>query len=93
MKSLSSLSCHFYKCPVLISKRTRDIVKNMGDQESLVGTLPSQYQYDKMKHMEDDNWVDITKDSPGPLLICKVESRLSTTASLRIESYKEVTGK
>ena len=43
--------------------------------------------------MEGDNWVDITKDIPGPLLICIVKSRLSIIASLRTNSYEEVTGK
>jgi hypothetical protein len=44
-----------------------------------------------MKYIKDGDWVNITKDTSGLLLIYRVESRLSTTASLRIESYEEVT--
>ena len=44
--------------------------------------------------IEDGDWIDIIEDdTPRPLLTCQIQSRLSTTASMRIELYEEVTGK
>jgi hypothetical protein len=73
------------------------VVRDVGDCQSSAETLPYQSQpdlNDQTEDIEDGDWIDIIEDdAPRPLLTCRIQSRLATTASMRIELYEEVTGK
>jgi hypothetical protein len=97
VKSLSGLSRHLDKCPVLAGKKKRGVDRDVGDRRSSGETSPYRSQpaeNDETEDIEDGDWIDIVEDdAPRPLSTCQNQSRLSTTASIRIESYEEVTGK
>ena len=45
-------------------------------------------------HIDDGKWIDLDEDpTSSPKLIHRNQSRLSTTVSIRIDSYEEITGK
>ena len=96
VKSLSGLSYHLYKCPVLVGKKTRYVVREDGDRQSLAGTQPYQSEADEngAEDIEDGDWIDtIEGDTTRLSHISPDQGRLSTTASMRIESYEEETGR
>jgi hypothetical protein len=44
--------------------------------------------------IDDSKWIDLNEDTtPSPKTIHQIRSRLSTTTSIRVNSYEEVTGK
>ena len=113
VRSLSGLSRHRIKCPVLVGKERR-VVKD----DSRHGTgreippkvpLPTHQlvngdpiMADKSTSYSDEGsndaiWIDIIDDAmdnnPSPVSTHHVQSRLSTAASIRTESYEDVTGR
>jgi Plavaka transposase len=104
VKSLSGLSRHMYKCPVVTGKRTSitkntraeirqyssqsDSDKQRNDNSHQQRDDHSYEQRDSNSHEQSDSeWIDLNEDTISG------QSRLSTTASIRIDSYEEVTGK
>ena len=103
VKSLSGLSRHMYKCPVITGKRT-SITKNIRAEARQYSSQSdsdkqrndnsheqrddySYEQQDSNSHEQSDSeWIDLNEDTISG------QSRLSTTASIRIDSYEEVTG-
>jgi len=115
VNSLSGLSRHQAKCPVLTGKKARVIWDNPRqalDQEACTEALPRTYKLDSGNSVtvdesrgyadelsnNDDNgvWLDMEDESmdpsPNTSHVHRVQSRLSTTASIRTETYEEVTG-
>jgi hypothetical protein len=115
VKSLSGLSRHQTKCPVLKGKEARVVWDNPRQwvrQEVPAEALPHTYELDGGDPMtvdwseeytdglsnDEDNsvWVDIegesleSNQSTPPKH--QVQGRLSTTASIRTDTYEEVTG-
>ena len=97
VKSLSGLTCHLYKCPVLTGKKNKGVDRDDEVHRSSVETSSYWYQpdeNDQTDDIEDGDWIDIIEDdTPRLLSIYQIQNRLSTTASMRIESYEEVTSK
>jgi hypothetical protein len=103
VKSLSGLSRHRTRCPVLVGKETR-VIRNEPRHGPVCQTStkallhPRQLDTNEESNSRNDSaWIDIIEDAmdsrPCPLLTHQVQSRLSTTASIRIELYEEVTGR
>ena len=102
VRSLSGLSRHRTRCPVLVGRKTR-VVRNGQEhgpdcQTSTTPLHPCQLDANEESNNRDDgDWFDIPEDAmnshPSPLLTHQGQTRLSSTASIRIESYEEVTGR
>ena len=105
IKSLSGLSRHMYKCPVVTGKKT-NVVKNIPPKSSRysiksdsneqtdsnwIGLNKVTAQTDSIDNSE---WIDLNEETiPSSKSIHRIPSRLSTTTSIRIDLYEEVTGK
>jgi Plavaka transposase len=105
VKSLSGLSRHMYRCPVVIGKKT-SVVKNIPAKSSRYSSKSdSNEQTDsdwigldkvtaRTDGIDDSEWIDFNEETTSsPKSIHGIQSRLSTTASIRVDLYEEVTGK
>ena len=113
VRSLSGLSRHRIKCPVLVGKERR-VVKDDSRHGTRCEISPNAPLHshqlvnrdpitaDESASYSDGGsndsiWIDIINDAmdnnPSPSLTHYVQSRLSTAASIRTESYEEVTGR
>jgi hypothetical protein len=110
IKSLSGLSHHRIRCPVLLGQRKIVVPKiyrhSSAGQSSIEHTkdspesqishalqLPS-YNPGGNSELEYEEWIDINDDTSSSYVsVPQTQSRLLTTTSAKIESYKEVTGK
>ena len=105
IKSLSGLSRHMYRCPVVIGKKT-SVVKNIPAKSSPYSSKSDSNEQtdsdwiglDKVTErtdgIDDSEWIDLDEETmPSPKSIHRIQSRLSTTSSIRVDLYEEVTGK
>ena len=105
VKSFSGLSHYIYRYPIVIGKKI-NVTRNISAETPPY--LSQSYGYEQRDsdwislnevttqtdRIDDDEWIDLDEDSTSsPKSICGNQSRLSTTASIRIDSYEEVTGK
>ena len=105
VKSLSGLSRHMYKCPIVTGKKT-SVTRNIRVETPRYS--PQFYTHEQTDgnwiglnkvttqtdHIDDGEWIDLDEDTmSNPKSIHGIQSRLSTTASMRIDSYEEVTRK
>ena len=102
---MSGLSRHMYRYPIVIGKKT-SVVKNIPAKSSpysfksnsnqqtdsdWIGLDEATTQTDDINNSE---WIDLNEETmPSPKSIHGIQSRLSTTASIRVDLYEEVTGK
>jgi hypothetical protein len=102
---LSGLSRHMYRCPVVTGKKT-SVVRNILTKTSRYSSKSdSNEQTDsdwiglngvtaQTDGIDDNEWIDLNEDTmPSPKSIHRIQSRLSTTKSIIVNSYEEVTGK
>ena len=102
---MSGLSRHMYRCPVVTGKKT-SVVRNILTKTSRYSSKSdSNEQTDsdwiglngvtaQTDGIDDSEWIDLTEDTmPSPKSIHQIQSRLSTTKLIIVNSYKEVTGK
>ena len=106
VKSLSGLSRHMYKCPVVTGKKI-SVVRNIpakipsySSQSDSYRQMDGDGDWDgdwislndvtiQMDNIDNSEWIDLNEDTtPSP-----IQSKLSTTASMRVDSYEKVTGK
>jgi hypothetical protein len=105
VKSLSGLSRHIYRCPVVTGKKT-SVVRNI-----LAKTLRCSSKSDSTEQtdrgwigledvtvqtegIDDSKWIDLNEEAiPSSKSNYQFQSRLSTMALIRVDSYEEVTGK
>ena len=105
IKSLSGLTRHMYRCPVVTGKKT-SVVRNMLAKTSRYSSKSdSNEQTDsdciglnevttQTDGIDDGEWIDLNEETmPSPKSIHGIQSRLSTAASIRVDLYEEVTGK
>ena len=105
VKSLSGLSRHMYRCPIVMGKKINITSNILAETPWYSSQSYGQEQRDgdwinlnevitQTDHIDDGEWIDIDEDPmSSPKLIHRNQSRLSTTVSMRIDSYEEVTGK
>jgi hypothetical protein len=105
VKSLSGLSRHMYKCPIVTGKKTSITRNRLAEAPRYLSQFISHEQTDgdwislnevptQINHIDDGEWIDLDEDTTSsPKSIYGIQSRLSTTASMRIDSYEEVTRK
>ena len=104
IKSLSGLSRHMYRCPVLTGKKT-SVVKNIPAKSSRYSPKSDSNETDSdwtglhkvtapTDGIDDSEWIDLDEEiMPSLKSIHQIQSRLSTTASIKVDLYEEVTGK
>jgi hypothetical protein len=104
IKSLSGLSRHMYRCPVLTGKKT-SVVKNIPAKSSRYSPKSDGNETDSdwtgldkvtapTDGIDDSEWIDLDEEiMPSLKSIHRIQSRLSTTASIKVDLYEEVTGK
>ena len=104
IKSLSGLSRHMYRCPVLTGKKT-SVVKNIPAKSSRYSPKSDSNETDSdwtglhkvtapTDGIDDSEWIDLDEEiMPSLKSIHRIQSRLSTTASIKVDLYEEVTGK
>ena len=112
IKSLSGLSRHMYRCPIVTGKKTsvtrnilaerlqcssQSVNREQTDGE-WIDLKEVTTQMDRTDRIDDSidggEWIDVDEDTMlSAKSIYRIQSRLSTTASMRIDSYEEVTRK
>ena len=105
VKSLSGLSRHMYRCPIVTGKKINITSNILAETPRYSSQSYGQRQRDgdwinlnevitQTDHIDDGEWIDLDEDpTSSPKLIHRNQSRLSTTVSMRIDSYEEITGK
>ena len=105
VKSLSGLSRHMYRCPVVTGKKT-SVVRNILAKTSRYSSKSDSNEQTnsdwidpdddivRTEGIDDSEWIDLNEETiPSPKSNYQIQSRLSTTVSIRVDLYEEVTGK
>src|SRR5580692_9416959 len=105
IKSLSGLSRHMYRCPIVTGKKT-SVVRNIlaktsryssksdSNEQTVSDCIGLNEVTAQTDGIDDGEWIDLNEETmPSPKSIYRIQSRLSTAASIRVDLYKEVTGK
>jgi hypothetical protein len=94
-----------YRCPVVTGKKTSVVRNILAKTSQYSSKSDSNEQTDsdwigldkvtaQRDGIDDRGWIDLNEETiPSPKPIHRIQSRLSTTASIRVDLYEEVTGK
>ena len=102
---MSGLSRHMYRCPVVTGKKT-SVVRNILAKTSRYSSKSDSNEQTnsdwigpdddivRTEGIDNSEWIDLNEETiPSPKSNYQIQSRLSTTVSIRVDLYEEVTGK
>ena len=105
IKSLSGLSCHMYRCPVVTGKKT-SVVRNILAKTSKYSSKSDSNEQTnsnwigpddvivQTEGINDSEWINLNEETMlSPKSNYRIQSRLSTIVLIRVDLYEEVTGK